>query len=146
MTKTLWVANCFQEVKLWGAWVSQSVKRPTGAQVMISQFMGSSPTWVSVLTAQSLEPAPDSVSSSLSVPLLFMLCLHLSKINKCLKKKRSETSCTGTRNNALSTGLAREQPLTVCELLLPYVRLFIPPSVEKQNMSRRQRRWKVGRF
>ena len=28
---------------LWGTWVAQSVKPPTSAQVMISQFMGSSP-------------------------------------------------------------------------------------------------------
>ena len=50
----------------WGAWVAQSVKRPTSAQVMISQSMSSSPTLGSVLTAQSLEPASVSVSPSLS--------------------------------------------------------------------------------
>ena len=49
-----------------GAWVAQLVKRPTLAQVMISQFVGSSPTSGSVLTAQSLEPASESVSPSLS--------------------------------------------------------------------------------
>ena len=37
-----------------GAWVAQSVARPTSAQVMISQFVGSSPMSGSVLTAQSL--------------------------------------------------------------------------------------------
>ena len=49
----------------------------TSAQVMISQFVGSSPA--SVLTAQSLDPASDSVSPSLSArnPLAF----RLSKIN-----------------------------------------------------------------
>ena len=36
-------------------------------QVMISQFVVRSPTLGSVLTAQSLEPAPDSVSLSLSL-------------------------------------------------------------------------------
>ena len=51
-----------------GAWVAQSVKRPTLAQVMISQFVSSSPVSGSVLTAQSLEPASDSVSPSFSVP------------------------------------------------------------------------------
>ena len=47
---------------MWGAWVAQSVKRPTSAQVMISQSVSSNPTSGSVLTAQSLEPASDSVS------------------------------------------------------------------------------------
>ena len=48
-----------------GAWVAQWDKRPTWAQVMISQFTSSSPTSGSVLTAQSLEPALDSVSPPL---------------------------------------------------------------------------------
>ena len=42
---------------------------PTLAQVMISRFLGLSPAWGSVLTAQSLEPASDSVSLSVSLPL-----------------------------------------------------------------------------
>ena len=46
----------------WGAWVAQLVEHPTSAQVMISQFMSSSSASGSVLTAQSLEPALDSVS------------------------------------------------------------------------------------
>ena len=49
-----------------GNWVAQSVKRPTSPQIMTSQFMGTSPVSGSVLTAQSLEPALDSVSPSLS--------------------------------------------------------------------------------
>ena len=63
--------------------MAQSVKRPTSAQVTISQFGSSSPALGSVLTTQSMEPALDSVSVSLSlsVPPLFMLCLSLSKIN-----------------------------------------------------------------
>ena len=63
----------------WGTWVSQSVKCPTLAQIMISWFMSLS----SVLTAQSLEPASDSVSLPLSLPLypLRFLSLSLSKIN-----------------------------------------------------------------
>ena len=51
-----------------GAWVAQSIKRPTSAQVMTSRSVSSSPESGSVLTAQSLEPASDSVSPSLSVP------------------------------------------------------------------------------
>ena len=48
--------------------MAQLVKRPTSAQVMISQFVGSSPVSGSVLTAQSLETASDSVSPFLSAP------------------------------------------------------------------------------
>ena len=66
----------------WGAWVAQSVKQLTSAQVTISWFMGLSPASGSVLTVQSLAPASDSVSPSLSVPPLLVLCLCLSKINK----------------------------------------------------------------
>ena len=68
---------------LWygNAWVAQLVKRPTSTQVMISQFVSSSPVSGSVLTAQSLEPASDSVFPSLSACPLLMLCLSFSKIN-----------------------------------------------------------------
>ena len=52
-----------------GAWVAQSFEHLTSAQVMISLFVSSSPALGSVLTAQSLEPALDSVSPSLSLPL-----------------------------------------------------------------------------
>ena len=45
--------------------MAQLVKRLTLAQVMISQFVSSSPTAGSVLTAWSLEPALDSVPLSL---------------------------------------------------------------------------------
>ena len=66
-----------------GAWVAQLVKCPTSVQVMISQFMSPSPTSGSVLTAQSLEPASDSVSPFLSLPMprLCSVSLSLSKIN-----------------------------------------------------------------
>ena len=67
----------------WGAprgrLVAQSVERPTSAQVVISQSVGSSPASGSVLTAWSLEPASDSVSPSLSAPPLLMICLSLSQ-------------------------------------------------------------------
>ena len=58
-----------------GAWVAQSVKCPTSAQDMISWLVGSSPVAGSVLTAQSLDPALDSICLSVC------LCLSLSKIN-----------------------------------------------------------------
>ena len=66
--------------KLRGAWVAQSVER----QLRCSQFMSSSPTSGSVLTAWSLESASGSVSPSLSVPppLMLTLCLSLSKANR----------------------------------------------------------------
>ena len=64
------------------AWVVQSVELPTLAQVMISWFVGSSPKSGSVLTAQSLQPASDSVSPSVSAPPLLMLCLFLSLSQK----------------------------------------------------------------
>ena len=51
----------------------QSVKRPISAQVTTSQFMSSSPASGSVLTAQSLEPAFDFVSHSLSLSLSLRL-------------------------------------------------------------------------
>ena len=56
-----------------------SVEHPTSAQVMISQFMSSSPASGSVLTAQSLEPVSDSVSPSLSAPPPLMLSLSVSQ-------------------------------------------------------------------
>ena len=63
--------------------MAQSVKPPTSAQVMISQFVGSNSASGSVPTVRSLEPVSDSVSPSLSAPPLLMLCLSLSlsKIN-----------------------------------------------------------------
>ena len=69
-------------VRSWGSWVAQSIKHPTSAQVMISQFVSSSPTSGSVLTAESLEPALDSVSPFLSASPLLMLCLSLPLKNK----------------------------------------------------------------
>ena len=52
-----------------GAWVAQSVKRPTSAPATISQFTGSTSASGSVLTAQSPEPALDSVSVCLSLEI-----------------------------------------------------------------------------
>ena len=62
--------------------MAQLVKCPTSAQVMISRFASSSPASGSVLTAQSLEPALDPVSPSLSASPLLMLCFSLSLKNK----------------------------------------------------------------
>ena len=81
-----------------GTWVAQSVKRPTSAQVMISQFVGLSPALGSVLTARSLEPASDSVCLSLSAPSpAHALSLSLQKLINLrkkifLKKKKTPNS------------------------------------------------------
>ena len=82
--------NTCKKKFLGGAWVAQSVKRPTSAQVMTSRFRSSSPASGSVLTARSLEPASDSVSPSLSAPPQLVLCLSMSlkKINKCKKRMK----------------------------------------------------------
>ena len=68
--------------------MAQSVEHLTSAQVMILQFVGSSPTLGSVLTAQNLEAASDSVSPSLSAPPPLVLCLSLSlSLSLSLKNK-----------------------------------------------------------
>uniref|UniRef100_A0A8C9M2M8 REST corepressor 1 n=1 Tax=Panthera tigris altaica TaxID=74533 RepID=A0A8C9M2M8_PANTA len=64
---------CLESKSGRGAWVAQSVERPTSAQVTISRSVSSSPVSGSVLSAQSLEPVSDSVSPSLSDPPPFML-------------------------------------------------------------------------
>ena len=71
-----------QNKTIGGAWVAQSVEHVTSAQVMISPSMGSSLASGSVLTAQSLEPASDSVFPSLCTSPTHALSLSLSKINK----------------------------------------------------------------
>ena len=89
-----------------GAWVAQLVKCPTLAQVMISRFVGLSPALSSVLTAQSLEPASDSVSIHLSAPPLLILCVSLSRNNKSLKlKKKTRHLLCEIRNLKFEMGL-----------------------------------------
>ena len=60
--------------------MAQLVKHPTSAQVMNSRLVSSSPASGSVLTAQSLEPALDSVSPSLSAHPRLAPCLSLKNI------------------------------------------------------------------
>ena len=78
-----------------GAWMAQSVRRPTSAQVMVLRFMSLSPVSGSVLTAQSLEPDLDSVSLSFSASTLHALCICLSKVNKHQNFFKSITGVTG---------------------------------------------------
>ena len=47
------LSSVLEHSKYRGAWVAQSVERPTSVQVVISQFVGSSPASGSVLTACS---------------------------------------------------------------------------------------------
>ena len=56
------LSAAFERENSRGTWGAQSVKHPTLAQVTISELVSSSPALGSVLTAQSLEPASDSVS------------------------------------------------------------------------------------
>ena len=78
---------CEQECWGGGAWVAQSVKRLTSAQVTISLFLSLSPESGSVLTARSLGPASDSASVFLPSPAQSLsLTLALSKIKKHFKK------------------------------------------------------------
>ena len=79
--------------------MAQSVKHLTLAQVMISCFVSSSPVLGSVLTAQNLEPASDSVSPSLCPSPAHALSLSVSKIKKNIfkklkKKKKKKKSAT----------------------------------------------------
>ena len=62
--------------------MAQLVKRPTLAQVIISWFRSSSPVLGSVLTAQNLEPALDSVCVSLSLCPSLTLTLSLCRSQK----------------------------------------------------------------
>ena len=65
-----------------GTWVVQSVKCLILAWVMISRFVASRPKLGSVLTTQCLEPASDSVSPPVSLPLPHLHSVSLSLKNK----------------------------------------------------------------
>ena len=70
--------NCFFKNQQLGR-LGGSVKHMTLAQVVILRLMSWSPASGSVLTAQSLKPASNSASPSLSAPHLLALCLCLSQ-------------------------------------------------------------------
>ena len=74
-----------------GAWVAQSVvQRLTSAQVMILCCVGSSPASGSVLKAQSLELASDSVSLCLCPSPTLSLCLPKINIKKFKNKNKNK--------------------------------------------------------
>ena len=81
--------------------MAQSAECPTSAQVIISWVMGSSPMLGSVQTAQSLEPASDSVAPSLSAPPLLVLSLSV-KNKQTLKKNLKKFSKVGAEENFLN--------------------------------------------
>ena len=93
--------------------MAQSVGCPTSAQVMISQFVGLSPASGSVLTAQSLEPASDFVSPSLSLslplPCSCSVFLCLSIINKHLKNFLNKTEHCSSLLGGVKLG-----PVSLC--------------------------------
>ena len=70
----------------WGACAAQSFKHRASAQVMISQFVGSSPASGSVLTAWSSEPGA-CLGFWVSLCLPFPAC-SLSLKNKHLRKSQ----------------------------------------------------------
>ena len=74
---------------------------------MISQSVSLSPASGSVLRAQSLEPASDSVSPSLSAPPLFVLSLSVSLKNKQTLKTDSKL---GMQAGAATLGNSTEVP------------------------------------
>ena len=82
MVKVNVETNFYLKKQTRGAWVAQTVERPTLAQVTISWSVSSSLASGSVLTAQSLQPASESVSLSLYPYPIHALCLPVSKINK----------------------------------------------------------------
>ena len=78
--------------------MAQLVERPTLAQLMISWFVSLSPASGSVLTAQNLELALDSVSPSLSALPPLMICLSPSIKNKYTLKRISITNILAITN------------------------------------------------
>ena len=79
---------------VWGTWAAQSVKQLTSAQVLISQFVSSSPASGSGLTARSLEPASDSFLP-LSLPLPNSCSVSIKNTHQKNKQKRKlSKSCT----------------------------------------------------
>ena len=85
----IFIQKCLQYCNLWGTCMDQLVKHTTSAQVMIVQFGSLSPMSGSVLTDQSLEPASDSVSPSLSAPPYSVSLSFKTKqtLKKILKKE-----------------------------------------------------------
>ena len=84
---------------------------------MISWFVGSSPASGSVQTAQSLEPASDSVSLSLSAPSLLTFSLSFSTItNKNSVLTLAKLFCNFTRPGVIFKASGAPQYLVMDKL------------------------------
>ena len=109
--------------------MAQSARCPTSAQVMISRFVSSSPASGSVLTARSLEPAPDSVSLSLcpSPARTLSLSLSLSKINKHKKIEENKKLRCSERLRVwnMADGVDQQQTTNTVEECLSLIRLTL---------------------
>ena len=77
--------------------MAQSIKRPTSAQVMIPRFVILSPTSGSVLTAQSPEPALNSVSPSLSGTSVKIQTERTEAVLTTLDRKGNEVLTTAVQ-------------------------------------------------
>ena len=131
MLEILGVLLSLQILSCMGAWVAQLIKRLTSAQVMISWFVGSSSALGSVLTAQILEPASDSVSPSLSAPPPLVLCLCLSLRNKINIKKIFLNFChVYLRNNSIFSHFFQ---ICVVMNLLKFLMLLILNQLDSQK-------------
>ena len=89
-------------VSPWGAWVAQLVEWVeclASARVMISQFVGSSPSLGSLLSAQSPLQILYSFSLSLSV-------LKINKHKQKLKKKKKESPWLSQAGKPVTRGLS----------------------------------------
>ena len=109
--------------------MAQLVECLTSAQVTISRSVGLSPASASVLSVQSLKPALDSVSPSLSLPLSHSCSVSVSeKMNKCLKKILMLTfrswKIFGTNFNFLNVAFKYDLSWFLSFLVPPYV-LFL---------------------
>ena len=84
------IKNSTKMNQYWGAWLAQSVKSPTYAQVMISWFVSLSPESGSAL----IEPAWDCLSLPLSVcpspPLLGCAHAHVLSLSKQISKLKKK--------------------------------------------------------
>ena len=94
------------------AWVAQLVKYATSAQVMIPLFLGSSPAWGSLLTAQSLEPASDSVSPSLCSSPTYTVSLSVSLSRACALKNKKKKQQQQQQKEAIALHVCHSH---VCE-------------------------------
>ena len=101
---------------LQGAWVAQSVKHPTSAQVMISRFVSLSPTLGSLLSTQSLlqilcPPSPLCPSPALSFSKINNHLEWVQQIFRTYSSCLTETLCLLISNSPFPPAISPRQPL-----------------------------------